>query len=648
MSGLNRLLKWALIYAERGWYVFPLVPGSKIAAKGSHGLKDASIDESVIRAWWAQTPNANIGFNCGRSGIVVLDVDTKAGKVGGQSLFDLIGDDFTPIETLSARTWSGGSHYFYRGTAKSQNSVLAQDLDIKAEGGHVVLPPSIVSEGGKTGTYRWNNAGEKMPLLDFPDIFRPKDKPRSDPMAAVSIITGGRNSELTRIAGKYRRIGMSPSAIEAALHIDNKQRCSPPLPDNEIMQIAKHAGAWTPEPERRPDVTPVAGVTYEPISFAEMRERSNLQQMTWAIENTVPRAGIMLMSALPGAGKSDLARNVARSIALGTEWLGRKCAKGSVLWLGLEEPLMTLLERVEVMKLDELPIKCVRELPPGEQVQWLDGILTREKYDVVIIDTLSHFFSGIKDINDYSAVSVAGRSLFALREKHNTTFILLHHNNKTNAPLGSVQLLGMVDTVMLLSKSPEGTYTARTDKVRLGLDMEPTVLTMDPDTGFITTAEPAWRAQQRIAEQAIVAYLVEHESATRHELANNCGRRASIGRQAVDALVSQGLLKSQGKGTKAEPKTYFLPKTPRSLFAPTLPENQKPTVTNVSKYYVPDIGSKTGTYLPELPENVEGSEKGGTQNAPRTPRESPCIPENPELPENPEESLIDYAGSVLG
>ena len=63
------------------------------------------------------------------------------------------------------------------------------------------------------------------------------------------IVTGGRNSFLTRMAGRYRRGGMSGEEILAALSSINETRCSPPLSDNEVQRIAQSVARYEPEPE---------------------------------------------------------------------------------------------------------------------------------------------------------------------------------------------------------------------------------------------------------------------------------------------------------------------------------------------------------------------------------------------------------------
>src|SRR5260370_29727242 len=85
------IIEAALDYAKHGWPVFPCHPGTKrpLTPKGdagSGGLKCATIDETVIRAWWHRFPKAMIGVPTGRPiGAFVLDLDVgeddKTGEV---------------------------------------------------------------------------------------------------------------------------------------------------------------------------------------------------------------------------------------------------------------------------------------------------------------------------------------------------------------------------------------------------------------------------------------------------------------------------------------------------------------------------------------------------------------------------------------
>ena len=73
------MLQEALRYAAKGWRVLPLhtptstgcsCSKSKCHNAGKHprtraGLKDASADADLIRGWWAQWPEANVGIATG-------------------------------------------------------------------------------------------------------------------------------------------------------------------------------------------------------------------------------------------------------------------------------------------------------------------------------------------------------------------------------------------------------------------------------------------------------------------------------------------------------------------------------------------------------------------------------------------------------
>lgn len=165
------MLKHALEYAAQGFKVFPITPGAKKPPLIE--WRNASSEVGLITKWWTQWPNANIGFAAGQSGFTVIDVDTKDGRNGRQTLawLELEGCVLTP--TRMQRTPSGGLHYFYKGEcATTQNAIgriLYQGknkshIDTRGEGGgaggYVLLAPSITvanNHDTKAGMYEWMN-----------------------------------------------------------------------------------------------------------------------------------------------------------------------------------------------------------------------------------------------------------------------------------------------------------------------------------------------------------------------------------------------------------------------------------------------------------------------------------------------------------
>jgi hypothetical protein len=57
---------------------------------------------------------------------------------------------------------------------------------------------------------------------------------------------GQRNASLASLAGTMRKRGMTPCAIEAALLVENAERCKPPLPKAEVREIASSVSRYEP------------------------------------------------------------------------------------------------------------------------------------------------------------------------------------------------------------------------------------------------------------------------------------------------------------------------------------------------------------------------------------------------------------------
>lgn len=152
-SMLEEALLIAKIYK---FCVLPVGPRSKVPLmKGWPDL--ASTDPGVISKWWETCPDANIGIATGRkSDLIVLDVDVDTG--GLEAFEELKAGIADWPDTLMSRTGSGGLHVYFRYAAgvRIKNSVsdLARGLDIRADRGFVVAPPSLHASGNR---YEWIN-----------------------------------------------------------------------------------------------------------------------------------------------------------------------------------------------------------------------------------------------------------------------------------------------------------------------------------------------------------------------------------------------------------------------------------------------------------------------------------------------------------
>jgi hypothetical protein len=252
----DEVLNAAIGYANVGIPVFPCLlqdEGDKKAKAPytDHGFKDASTNENQIKCWWANHPNASIGIPTGKSsGLVVIDIDPRNG--GNHSLQGLIDENCPLPETLTAITGGGGTHYYFKYSGREircSNGKIAPGIDIKADGGYAIIPPSG-HESGKN--YFWDGDFDLDAVADTPpwllDLIDSADQIIDKPISEGNPIPEGhRNTTLASLAGGMRRNGMSFNEILPSIHAVNQSRCVPPLPETEVQTIIKSICRYEPD-----------------------------------------------------------------------------------------------------------------------------------------------------------------------------------------------------------------------------------------------------------------------------------------------------------------------------------------------------------------------------------------------------------------
>lgn len=165
----------ALWYATKlGWPVFPLKPRGKKPVT-AHGFKDASTDPDKVRAWWKQTPEANVGIPTGPAedggcGFDVVDIDGAEGIQAwaqikhAQCPPDCCAEVFCPapgpfdVRALAFTPGDGGPrgpgrHLYIPATGKGNTTrISGVAIDYRGAGGYVVAPPSVGLSGAR---YSW-------------------------------------------------------------------------------------------------------------------------------------------------------------------------------------------------------------------------------------------------------------------------------------------------------------------------------------------------------------------------------------------------------------------------------------------------------------------------------------------------------------
>jgi len=147
----------ALHYVEKGLPVFPLRPQTKIPAT-AHGFLDATTDPDRILEWGVQNPNYNIALATGKT-FVVIDEDGRVGMESVMALEQKLGElpptvtQITPGKIKNGQHTGTGRHLFFKtkGQKFSCRVGIAEGIDIRADGGYIVVAPSVHPDG--TGIY---------------------------------------------------------------------------------------------------------------------------------------------------------------------------------------------------------------------------------------------------------------------------------------------------------------------------------------------------------------------------------------------------------------------------------------------------------------------------------------------------------------
>lgn len=153
MTSSRTVLDEAHYYAARAWRVVPILPGQKRPALDAW-VERATVDHELIDDWWRKNPTHGVGIVTGElSGLFVLDIDPEHG--GDDTLADLEHTHGALPDTIETITGSGGRHILFAwpgwnpGTNAGQ---LGPGLDLRAEGGQIVAPPTIHPNGL---AYQW-------------------------------------------------------------------------------------------------------------------------------------------------------------------------------------------------------------------------------------------------------------------------------------------------------------------------------------------------------------------------------------------------------------------------------------------------------------------------------------------------------------
>lgn len=179
--------------------------------------------------------NSNgIGVPTGdKIGAFVLDLD-----IGSEEFMK--GKELPP--TVCQRTGSGGMHYFFKMIPGVRNSasIISQNVDIRGDGGYVVLPGSWHAKG----EYEWVLSPDDIEIAEAPDwlkieLEKIKVRKPHDIKLAYGAPEGKRNESAAKVIG-YILNKIDKNYWEDFGWVGLKEwnkRNSPPMPEDELRKV---------------------------------------------------------------------------------------------------------------------------------------------------------------------------------------------------------------------------------------------------------------------------------------------------------------------------------------------------------------------------------------------------------------------------
>lgn len=239
----------AAYYVNKGINVFPIIPGTKKPAVKWKHLQSEKMNEKTLGYMIRYYANYNIAIVTGSiSGIAVVDVD---GEEGTNNL-----KEYSLPDTLTVKT-ARGYHLYYslpEGVALSSAIGLMPKVDVKADGGYVIAPPSVSADRVQ---YKWNMSPSGLKSLPpLPEWVIQKIGMRQDGIIPTGkagleefesrrnwlkeivdgVGEGQRNNACSRYAGWLISKGYDEDACIKELLTWNLKN-TPPMPEAEVAAV---------------------------------------------------------------------------------------------------------------------------------------------------------------------------------------------------------------------------------------------------------------------------------------------------------------------------------------------------------------------------------------------------------------------------
>lgn len=586
-------------YVDSGWSVLPVKPEEKRPYMTNWlQYTKTRATKQTVNNWFSNLAGAGVGVVTGRvSNMVVLDIESDC----PYPIEDLL--KRYPTQMYS-RTGSGGYHLFYQyptNVPRVANRVgIFERADLRADGGFIVLPPTVHPSGGR---YEWIKRGAPgtfpVALLDLRSQPKVQDEGWiTEALRGVS--EGGRNDTCARLAGYFFKKGINHDIVESLL-LEWNERNDPPMPVHEVRTTIKSI-----ERSHANIKTQFTSLEFEDDSVTQREEEAkqestfDVMRMTdyvkgyggagvsWLVDDWLPDKSITFLVSPPESYKTWLLLDLAVSVSSGTPFLGnyRVNNVGPTLIIQQEDSHTGLTDRLALIveqKLgmtanidgDEWQVPSMPDLPiyvhPSRKLRFDNKKVVEElekqievlKPKVIMIDPL---YSTTASADNYMA-DLANQMMVlkTWRDKYGCSFVIAHHSKKNLDPdstaredsWGSQFLNAFLEAGWQVRRNPrlgQNEIVVRRHSKVMG-NQSPIALTFDICTQYpmrytVTAREyeaPASTGNRQPA-QANLLDMIGNTPMSQGDLCDKTGKnRSTISRQ-IRQLEAAGLVEKMPDG----------------------------------------------------------------------------------------------------
>lgn len=278
-----------------------------------------------------------------------------------------------------------------------------------------------------------------------------KETPTREPRRGkvVAFKGGGRNNELTKIAGSLRFRGLTETAIEGALQAINVAACSPPLDDDEVERIAASVSEYEAGHEAA-------------FGWLGDVEEGDPQFLAYPY---IVKGALTVLDGNMGQGKSTFTCAIAAAVTTGRPPpFVDVIEKGSVLFMSAEDdPSRVLKPRLMKAGADVSKVRYQEEPFTLDErgLTLLRLELAATTPALVVIDPIIAFMKEGTDGNKATETMHFMVQIDQLAREFDTAILIVRHLRKARADhamhqgIGSISISARVRSGLILAPHPD-------------------------------------------------------------------------------------------------------------------------------------------------------------------------------------------------